>query len=182
MANSGPDKPASSVEQNPEAARMDARGEIKLLSLESKLAILETARDKYYPRHWYCADLITRAVNMGKGEAAKKMFACFDKWISNPKDTTISNALFSSLAVDKQTRQQMESMEKTALVHAAMTAGEYRNEHLAALSLYSLLNSPSSTTTTSSDQRYFNDRLLKTADPQTLADLLGVILNVDAAQ
>jgi len=137
MAQTKLNTPQSSAEKPSEATKMDARGEIMLLTLESKLAILEQARDKYHPRYWYCADLITRAVNQGKAEAAQKMFACFDKWIASPKDTAVRNRLFDMLEVD-------------------------------------------AATSTSPDQRAFNERLFRTAEPVELAAVLENILNLSA--
>lgn len=171
---------AKSVETLPTGAKMDTHGEIMFLTLESKMALLEQARDKYHPKHWYCADLITRAVNRGKVEAAQSLFTCFDKWITNPKDASARTRLFDMLEVDESTKRRLASMEKTALVSSAMEAGSHNVEQNAALALYALLNSSASSTSSTPDQRVFNDRLFRTADPENLVTVLEHVLNISA--
>ncbi|MEK9159675.1 MAG: hypothetical protein AAB383_03010 [Patescibacteria group bacterium] len=180
MTKKGLDQVAA-TEALPAGAKMDARGEIMFLALESKQALLEQARDKYHPAHWYCADLITRAMAQGKVEATQKLFVCFDKWIASPKDPSVQDRLFDMLDVDASTKRRLASLEKGALVSAAMEAGSHNVEQNAALALYALLNSPSSSTSASPDQRTFNERLFKTSDPETLVAVLEHILNISAA-
>lgn len=163
-----------SAEALSDGGKMQPRSEIMLLSTEAKLSVLEQAREKYHPKYWYCADLITKAINKGDAASAQSYFTCFDRWIKNPADLAVRDALFGALDLDSETKRRLSAVESARLVETVVSGGESRLEYTSAIALYALLNSPSGTVTTPAQRTY--DKLL--FDRVNHADLCAVLESI----
>lgn len=180
-----------------EAPKLDYKVEQRLLKVETAVQAMNgltqeavKAKEKFYPRYWYCSDLVVRYAKeanstMQEGSFAKNYAKAMETLtrLNQGLDKLLSlsggrlpDALVADLGLDAALKSRLKTMELKYIVPSLMEAGLSDPERIGWISLFVMMKESSqktpdaSSTTTLPLERSLNNYVKRTDVDLLVAD------------